>query len=248
MKDLKPGGPFALISDVHGNLPALEAVCAEIERRGSFSLVCLGDIVGYGPFPSECLALVRSRSLLTVRGNHDDAAADTGPMPYFTAEAAAAMAWTRRVLKPAEKIWLGNLPLTAQLNGFALAHANFFNPGSWRYTTGTSEARLSLESLAEAVAFFGHTHRPALYRQEEGRLFPEEFRGPVPLVPGRLLANPGSVGQPRDGDPRAAFCLVEPGRGTLELIRVAYDPAPTAEAMTAAGLPRSLADRLVQGR
>jgi len=241
-------GPIAVISDVHSNLPALEAVLSEIDRRGGARIVCLGDIVGYGPEPSACLAMVRARAEAVVQGNHDEAAGGDGALDSFAAEAGQALAWTRRRLGEAEKIYLRSLPLTAQVSGFSLVHANFFAPQSWGYILKEPDAGLSLKFLPARIGFFGHTHRPLVYARKGKRIVREPLsERPFSFSAGRLLANPGSVGQPRDRDPRAAFLLVDPAAETIRLVRVEYDHRRTCRDIRAAGLPGILGERLALG-
>ncbi|HPQ66896.1 MAG TPA: metallophosphoesterase family protein [bacterium] len=239
---------IAVLSDIHANKQALETVLEWIGRRGLRRLVCLGDVVGYGAHPRECLAAVSARAEIAVRGNHDQAAADDDDLPYFNEAAREAMLATRRRLSASERERLGSLPMTAEWEGALLFHANLDPARPWKYITGLGDVWDAFERMRAPVGFFGHTHLPVVYRERGGSLRPEpgpRFR----LEPGdRLLINPGSVGQPRDGDPRASFAVYDPATGSGENVRLTYPVSAARAAILDAGLPSWLAERLGEGR
>jgi len=244
---------IAVLADVHANLAALEAVLAEIERHDVSSILCLGDLVGYHPDANECTTLLMERGATCVAGNHDLACLghmDSTP-PLTGHVASNVQEWTARRLRPEVRTFLEGLPARRDL-GWALAvHGCLINPRHVTgYITGTTAA-WNLDWLAHTdpsrgVAFFGHTHVPAVYGTNfewaaaEGRVDLSQ-RGP-------LLVNPGAVGQPRDGDPRAAFALFEPDDWSLVVVRVPYDVQRTVDRLAAEGFDPSLARRLEEGR
>lgn len=233
-----------LISDVHGNLLALEAVLAAAGRIDGIWV--MGDTVGYGPDPSDVLALLREKGARMVAGNHDLAVATGQGLGSFNPHAAAAARLHRGWLSPAERDGLAVLPLTLEEDLFTLCHGSLRDP-VWEYVFTTQQADASIEISPTAHVCNGHTHVPALYRRD-ARITQVPFREGqgVPLT-GRLLINPGSVGQPRDGDPRAAYALLDTDGGTIELRRSTYDVNETQRRIRARGLPGILADRLAVG-
>ncbi len=237
---------IALISDIHGNLAALEATLKEIAGTGAETLCCLGDIVGYGPFPNECVALVRSKASAVVLGNHDSGLLGQTPVDDFNTLGQRALAWTRERLEPEHEDFLRALPLLTTLGPVTLAHASPANPGGWPYVLTMDHAREAFRALTTDVGCIGHTHVPVVIGED---LSINTFRNPrrSPAPPCRFLINVGSVGQPRDGDPRAAFGLLDTETWTYELFRVEYDVEGTAAAILKAGLPDALARRLFRG-
>jgi predicted phosphodiesterase len=262
----------AIISDIHGNLDALEAVLADAGEVDA--IWCLGDLVGYGPQPNECIALLRSRSALCVAGNHDWAAIGKMGTAEFNPEASEAARWTQAALSPEHRDYLASLPeqLTAGASGeFTLVHGSPRDP-IWEYLTHASLARLAFDYFQTPYCLVGHTHVPLVFE----RPLPEDatpaYRTVVPaegnpltLGVRRLIANPGSVGQPRDGNPAAAYMMYESGAnrpaagtsvsraaadsfaGSLTLKRVTYPVASVQRRMTQAGLPARLITRLTYG-
>ena len=237
----------AIIADIHANLEALEAVLAALERQGSGELWCLGDIVGYGPDPQACLELVRRRATVVVAGNHDLAAAGSISDRDFNPSAAWAIRWTGQHLPAESRAYLAGLPLTAEKGPFTLVHGSARHP-VWEYILTEEIARRSLPCFSTPHCLVGHSHRPLLFRATPGgRLRPLGPGEPVSLEGGRCIINPGAVGQPRDGDPRAAYAVYDDTTGTLTLYRVSYDVATTQAKMQAHGLPVGLRQRLGLG-
>jgi diadenosine tetraphosphatase ApaH/serine/threonine PP2A family protein phosphatase len=238
----------AVISDIHGNLHALEAVLADIDRQAPDEVWCLGDVVGYGPRPNECVALIRERATLALCGNHDLAVIGTIDLALFSGDAAAAARWTRDVLTPEAAAWLGSLQPTATRREVELFHGSPRDP-VWDYVLSEEVALFSLLQTVSPVVLVGHSHVALALgwdgEQIEGGLAPEGTE--VDRGDRRWLLNPGSVGQPRDGDARAAWLLIdeEASRGTFR--RVTYPIDKTQAEIREQGLPTALAARLAHG-
>jgi predicted phosphodiesterase len=237
---------IALISDVHANLPALDAVLAS---AGSVDAVWhLGDIVGYGPDPDDVVERLRTIGAVGVRGNHDLAACGGNEIDWFQPDARAAMEWTRRTISGETIAWLRAQP-ERQLDGdFTLVHGSAVDP-TWEYVTTASVARDSLAAISTVHGLNGHTHVPAAFQLRGGRVgrIDPAAELPLGLDGGRLLLNPGSVGQPRDGDPRASYLVLDLAARNVTWRRVAYDIDAVRVRMRAAGLPARLIERLLHG-
>ena len=238
---------YVVLSDIHANLEALEAVLEEIETIEHDGVVCLGDIVGYGPDPGPVIEVVRESSAVTVRGNHDNAAIDPREEAFFNDWAAAAIRWTREQLSESEIAYLEGLPYTASIGDALLVHSSPSRPEAWRYVLGRADATAEFETFSERICLIGHSHVPMLVAKLDGRVW-ELVPNEVSLTPGmRLIGNVGSVGQPRDRDVRASFAVLDLNEATVGIRRVAYDAEKTAEKIIDAGLPRFLGERLLLG-
>lgn len=238
----------AILSDLHGNLEALEAVLADLERAGVDEVACLGDFVGYGASPNECIERLRPRLAVALLGNHDEAAFDPMALEYFNDEAARAVRWTTGALTRENLDWLRALPFETVWHGARLVHASPSDPPAWNYVLTLADAWTEMQSCRERLCFVGHSHVPAVV--EIGTTHPSRVAGEsVQLVPGRrYLTVVPSVGQPRDGDSRAGYLLWDDEGDTLEPVRVPYDIARAQERIRAAGLPAHLAERLAWGQ
>ncbi|HLY15365.1 MAG TPA: metallophosphoesterase family protein [Candidatus Limnocylindrales bacterium] len=243
----------AVLSDIHANLPALDAVLA---AAGPVDEVWhLGDVVGYGPDPDAVVARLRDLGARGVQGNHDLAATGDDVIRDFNVDARAAMEWTRRVISPATRDWLAGLPPRLTIGGWSLVHGSPRDP-TWEYIVTQEAAAENLAVLPSALGFFGHTHLPIAYvldrdtsqpaRDTIGTLTPEPGTT-LSLVGRQALVNPGSAGQPRDGDPRASGLVLDLATSTVTWIRAAYNIAATQRAMRAAGLPARGISRLTVG-
>ena len=239
---------IAVISDIHANLHALESVLGDIDRESVDEIWCLGDIVGYGPRPNECCDLIRERAAISLCGNHDLATLGLLDIAEFSGDAAAAARWTTGVLGDEQRAWLGSLKPFARREGAELFHASPRDP-VWEYVLSEEVALLSLEATTEPLVLVGHTHVALALALDgdgiDGGLAPGGIT--VELGGHRFLVNPGSVGQPRDGDPRAAWLLLDTGAGTAGFRRVAYPIEETQKEMRDAALPETLAGRLAHG-
>ena len=238
-----------LITDIHSNLEALEAILAGDFARGVDDVLCLGDIIGYGAEPHDTLERVRGLSRLTVMGNHDEAIVRPEMVNYFSRDAAVASKWTRETLSPEDRQWLGSLPYILREDWVTLVHADPYDPPGFEYILYASQARSRLTGPPEEVIFYGHTHWTAVF-PAQGQSFKPVPGEPYILDPARgpHLINVGSSGQPRDGDNRACCAVLDTERREFTLHRVEYDYHSTARKILAAGLPRFLGDRLAFGK
>lgn len=234
-----------LLSDVHANLVALEAVLADLGTVDRLWLT--GDTVGYGPDPSDVLALLRARGAVMVAGNHDLAVATGEGIGLFNPHAAAAVRLHRAWLTAEERDQLASLPLTLSAEGFTLFHGSLRDP-VWEYVLSAAQALATLRLSPTPYCCNGHTHVPALFVGAGEQVTRTSFVADRPLpLEGRMLVNPGSVGQPRDGDPRAAYAILDTDAATITFRRTAYDVRETQRGIRARGLPEFLADRLAVG-
>lgn len=235
-----------IVSDIHGNLPALEAVIAD---AGSVDrLWCMGDVVGYGPDPNECLARLRALSALCVAGNHDWASIGKLDTSDFNPDAQQACFWTRAQLSPENKSYLENLPERLVEGDFTIVHGSPRHP-VWEYLFYAMSALDNLPHFATRYCFVGHTHVPIIFREQDGScdtLVPmpgAEF----PLDEKRAIINPGAVGQPRDGDERASYVILDTAQAKLIYRRMPYPIVATQRRMAEAKLPPRLIARLTYG-
>ncbi len=240
----------AVLSDIHGNRHALEAVLADVASGAVKEVWCLGDVVGYGADPNDCCALVQEHARLSLAGNHDLAVTGGISTDDFARGAGIAAEWTREVLHAEHLDWLGTLQAAGTRGGVGLYHGSPRDP-VWEYVLSTLLAEMCLDAQPERVALIGHSHVALSFHRPEGEPASGESRrdGDVAaLDSGEWLLNPGSVGQPRDGDPRAAWLLLDLERATATWRRVEYDVEGAQAAIKAARLPHSLADRLQYGQ
>ncbi len=238
-----------IISDIHANLVALETVLADAQDFDE--IWCLGDIVGYGPNPNECIDRIQEFTYISLAGNHDWAALNKLDLRSFNTDARDANLWTQKALLPASRDLLNQLPTHQEKDLFYLAHASPREP-VWEYILDANVAYANFSYFSTPFCLVGHTHVPIIFELDEQRrrcqtLIPP-LEEPVTLGPHRMIINPGSVGQPRDGDPRASYALLDLERRVWEFHRVTYPIEITQERMRARGLPRRLIDRLEMGR
>jgi predicted phosphodiesterase len=239
----------AVLSDIHGNLPALEVVLEAIDAEEPDVVWCLGDLVGYGPWPNEVTALVRERADVCLVGNHDLVALDAAGVGVeeFNREAAEAALWTRRELDADTRSFLESLSPKASSNGTGLYHASPRDP-VWEYVLSAEAAAGAFGAVPDSLILVGHSHVALEFTLEGDLLSGGAVRAGSELdLTARHLLNPGSVGQPRDGDPRAGWLMLDLDGGRARYERVEYDVRKTQEEMRARGLPRALADRLALG-
>ncbi len=243
---------FLIISDIHANMPALDAVLADAHRVGYDAVLCLGDLVGYGADPGP--AIERTLALAPVglvRGNHDKVCAGLAPATLFNDVARQSIEWTRRVLTPAQLDALTALPAGPHLvqDGLEICHGSPFDEDHYIFEGG--DAAKAIEAAHGRICLYGHTHLPAIFATAGDPARAPERPGDEAIglpIKGPVLVNVGSVGQPRDGDPRAAYGLLDLAANTIQLRRVAYDVAAAQRSIKRAGLPPWLAVRLERGQ
>jgi predicted phosphodiesterase len=239
---------LAIFSDIHANLEAFEAVLADARERRCTQFVCLGDVVGYNANPRECIERVRELGCPVVKGNHDEEATLSASSERFNELAERAIQWTRANLTDQDKEWLRTMPLQKQVQDFTIVHATLDTPGQWGYVFNTLDAVASFTYQRTAVCFFGHTHVPMVFIRGQSGVR-QERREHIRIEPGRkYFINAGSVGQPRDGNWRAAYCIYDIESNLVELLRIKYDLATAQKKIANAGLPQPLAERLAIGR
>jgi len=239
----------AVISDIHSNLEALQAVLKDIKKRRIKKILCLGDLVGYGANPNECIDLCLKESDLIIAGNHDWAAIGKTDIGRFNPMAAEAIRWTKKRLTDSSVEKLKGLPLTEKLGDLILAHASPNNPSEWNYLTSFANFQEAFGFFAEKICFIGHTHIPGAAFQDANSYTDFLRETPFPLIDKRrFIINVGSVGQPRDLDPRACYAIYDGNNNTLEIIRIEYNIPLTEQKITDAGLPEILAQRLSLGK
>jgi predicted phosphodiesterase len=238
---------YAIIADIHSNLEALEVVLDDIKAQKCDQIVCLGDIVGYGANPKECLQIVRELNIPCVKGNHDEYCSTDNPMEGFNPHAADAIAWTRRQLSDEEKQFLKELKYIRLIHNFTIVHATLDVPQRWGYVFDKLMAAASFTYQNTNVCFFGHTHVPLAFIRDSvvrGGTY-SKFK----VEPDKkYFVNVGSVGQPRDNNPKAGYVIYDMDEMTIELRRLDYDIKKAQAKIIAAGLPQRLADRLAVGK
>jgi diadenosine tetraphosphatase ApaH/serine/threonine PP2A family protein phosphatase len=234
---------LALLSDIHSNLEALDAVLNALPKVDR--IVVLGDIVGYGPDPNEVIERLQSVEARAVRGNHDQAMLEPDMFELFNPHAAAAGRWTLDVMTPESLTYLDELPVYGRIGRHRVVHGSPRKPYIWEYILDDLQALEILVQLGKRLCFFGHTHLPRIFT-EEGEQVPAA--GEWITLPPAALVNPGSVGQPRDGNPEAAFAVVDLTVPAVRFHRVPYDVAATQAKIREAGLPEVEAARLSLGR
>jgi predicted phosphodiesterase len=235
---------ICVISDVHSNLPALEAVLEALAPYDE--LWHLGDIVGYGPQPNEVIARLRAENAHGVRGNHDSAAVGLISTEAFNEEAARAIDWTQDELDDASRTWLSGLPELTERHGFTLAHGSPRDP-TWEYVFSSGTARGNLAAFSTDHCLIGHTHVPLAFCSRDGSLQTCLPNGPLEITGSRSLLNPGSVGQPRDGDRRASAMLIDAEAGVVTWQRTEYDIGRVQKLIRQTGLSPRSAHRLALG-
>jgi predicted phosphodiesterase len=239
-----------VIADVHANLAAFRAVIGAAEGDGGFDRIwCLGDVVGYGADPGECIDLLNSYENVTIAGNHDLAAAGIIGIEDFNPLAAAAITWTKDHLQPQHEEWLRGLPLTHEEFDFTLVHGSLRDP-VWDYLLSPSLAEINFRRQKTPYCLVGHSHMPVAFRDSEGPIEGVVLSDSTvfELDGTEFVANPGGLGQPRDGDKRSCYAMLDLDARRLEFHRVEYDVAASQARMRAAFLPAHLIERLERGR
>jgi diadenosine tetraphosphatase ApaH/serine/threonine PP2A family protein phosphatase len=234
----------AIISDVHGNLEALKEVLKYIDEKKIDRVFCLGDIVGYGPNPNECVEIISERCQKVVIGNHDHAALGLTSTEYFNDFAKISTHWTTNNLSEENKNYLHSLEFTYSTDKFLAVHSTPSAPTLWHYILSEMDAQHEFKYFEERICFIGHSHFPIVFNDRAGFT-----RAPKVKLEeeDKFIVNVGSVGQPRDGNPKACFCVYDDKESSIDFIRLDYEIDKTREKIIKAGLPVFLADRLKKG-
>lgn len=239
---------FAILGDIHANLDALNVVLDDCRQQGVTDFLCTGDVVGYNACPHECLEIVRSLGCPVVMGNHDYYVSTEQNLEDFNPAAATVIEWTRSQLSEEEMYYLATLPFEKTLMGMTLVHATLDNPSAFGYVFDHLQAGAHFTQQKTPICFHGHTHCPMVYEKQMDAIYridAQDFKVPLGR---RYFVNIGSVGQPRDGDPRASYVIYEPKTRQLSFRRLEYDVAAAQERIRLAGLPERLAVRLGEGQ
>jgi predicted phosphodiesterase len=243
-----PGFKYAIISDIHGNLEALEAVLADIEQERVDRILCLGDLVGYGPNPEECIDLAIDKSDIVIAGNHDWTAIGLTSLEYFNPHARIAIEWTIEILSERCLALLEKLPIIKRIQdkSIFLVHSTPYNPDEWNYIFTVEEALANFKYLPDRICLIGHSHVPMIIEQApDGEIMAYTNEGEFQNNH-RYIINVGSVGQPRDGNPDAGYAILENNR--IQIKRVPYNIGKVQAKMRSIGLPTFLSERLAEGR
>lgn len=241
---------YAIISDIHGNAEALQAVLNDIKERSIDSIVCLGDIVGYYPDPELCIDLVKENATFCVAGNHDYAAIGRIDSMNFSYYAFTAMEWTKKNISEKAKEFISSLSLTIEKDNMFFTHSSPSNPRDWSYVFPDSEDAVfeAFNSLAFQLNFIGHTHWPSIMIQEDDRIILHPEHSIKINKQNLYLLNVGSVGQPRDFDSRSSYCIYDSVAEEIAIFRISYDYTVTQRKIYDNHLPKFLSERLKKGR
>jgi diadenosine tetraphosphatase ApaH/serine/threonine PP2A family protein phosphatase len=240
---------IAVLSDIHSNFQALEAVTKDAQVWGASEYLVAGDVVGYGANPNECIDLLKGLAVSSIAGNHDWGVIEKTSINHFNYVAREAVIWTRKKLSAESRRYLESLPLTLTAGEISISHANFASPESWEYVLTLPQARKEFRGFSSLLGVIGHSHQPFIVRASVKEGLAEQVRKESVKwgMDSRYLVNAGSVGQPRDGDPRACYLRVDFKAQTLTLRRVEYDVGRAQRRIVSAGLPKFLAERLRAG-
>jgi len=234
---------IAIISDIHGNLEALQTVFEYIDSKKIETVYCLGDIVGYGPNPNECVEMIQERCKVILMGNHDYAAIGLANIEYFNEYAKMSTYWTIDILTESNKQFLKKIPFSHQTDDLILVHSSPSNPTHWYYVLSVQDAQIEMQSFEEHICFIGHSHVPVIFNEQNF------YRStPKKLKPkSKYIINVGSVGQPRDGNSNCCFTVFDEKEQYVDFVRLSYDINKTYSKIIKAGLPVFLAERLLKG-
>ena len=238
---------YALLGDIHANLEGLEVVLKDAKEHGVTKYACVGDVVGYNANPVECMAIVRDLGCTTVRGNHDHYCSHAENLNGFHPLAADVVDWTRKQLNAEQQEWLRKLKFVAPVETFTIVHSTLDTPEMWGYVFDKLEAEANFNYQTTTLCFYGHTHVPLAFEKSDTVRFGLYSKIKITLGK-KYFINVGSVGQPRDGDPRAAYVIYDMVNNTVELRRIPYDIQKTQKKILDAGLPGRIAARLAVGR
>jgi predicted phosphodiesterase len=235
---------IALISDIHGNLEALSSVLQDIQRMRIKQIVCLGDIVGYGPDPDQCINVIRENKIITLKGNHDAYVNSDEGLGNANKMAIESILWTRKRLSIVHKQWLLNLPLILSFEGFSTVHSTLREPDKWNYILQPSQATTSFQLMVEPILFIGHSHSPTVFLEHDGIISQIQTKAFKIEEGSKYIVNVGSVGQPRDGQYLATYVVYDKSERNIEVRRVTYNTAAVKQKIIERGLPAANAIRL----
>lgn len=236
---------YAIISDIHSNLAALQNALDYIKTEKVDQIICLGDVVGYGPRPNECIELVKENCDVCLMGNHDHAVLGLTDIEYFNQYARDSVVWTQKHLDPENKKFLKNLPFTHEINGVLFVHSTPLKPEEWNYIFSDQDAQRNFDSYPNSLCFIGHSHIPVIFPYEKSSFFKEELQ--LDLNAERYIINVGSIGQPRNEDPRSCFVIYNDETHSIKYIRLEYDVKKTFQEIIDNKLSPFLAMRLLHG-
>ena len=239
---------IAILGDIHSNIDALDVVLDDCRKEGVTDFLCTGDVIGYNAAPVECMKIVRELGCPVVKGNHDHYVSSEQNLDDFHPNAAAVITWTREQLTADDLDWLRNLPFTDKRMGMSIVHSTWDNPESFGYVFDHLQAEANFICQPTPLCFHGHTHCPMIYEKQMSgvyRIDAQDFQIPIGR---KYFINVGSVGQPRDGDPRAAYVIYDQKSRLVRFRRLEYDVAAAQGRIRAAGLPERLAERLEFGQ
>lgn len=238
---------FAIFGDIHGNLEALTTAVEAMQSLDIDEYLCLGDIVGYGANPEECVKIVRDLGCLVIAGNHDHACIGRLDISYFNQYARKAALWTREQLSPASQAYLGRLPFIEHGEEWTLVHGSLQSPELFNYVQTLKDAQYNFQMMDKPLLFLGHSHQPLAFFDTDPMTYSLDHE--LKLEPGvKTIVNVGSIGQPRDEDPRLCFAVYDNATGEIQLHRIPYDVETAARKIIEAGLPEPLALRLSLGK
>ena len=240
---------YGIFSDVHSNLEALDAVIKAYKKEAIDKYLCVGDVAGYAANPKECIEKTKSLAMVTVAGNHDWASVELFSVDYFNPNALEAIFWTRQNLDDSSRYFLEYLKLIYKNQDLTLAHGTLVNSGSFNYMTDSYAAWETFKILETKVCFVGHTHIAGIFiKDKDERIYYQEGDYIVIKDENKYIIDVGSVGQPRDGNPKAAYCIYDTDKKEAWIKRISYDVQTTRKKIIDAGLPRFLGDRLLIGQ
>uniref|UniRef100_A0A7C4X9A3 Metallophosphoesterase n=1 Tax=candidate division WOR-3 bacterium TaxID=2052148 RepID=A0A7C4X9A3_UNCW3 len=239
----------AIISDIHSNLEALQAVIKDIKKRRIKNIFCLGDIVGYGANPNECMEICIKEADIIIAGNHDWATVEKTDVSNFNKVAATAVKWTKERIKSEHAKKLQDLPLTYKIENLLLVHSAPEKPEEWHYLFNLEEFERQFQFFNEQICFIGHSHIPTAVYQDDNGYTDFLHENPFPIIKKRrYIINVGSVGQPRDLDPRGCYVIYDGNKNNIEFVRIEYNIPLASQKIIEAGLPEILSERLLVGK
>ncbi len=240
---------YAIVADIHGNLEAFIEVKKQFKKENIDKYICLGDIVGYGANPKECIELSKKLFDVIIAGNHDWAAAGIFALSHFNLYARKAVEWTEHIISKENKQFLKSLPLYIEMEGFEIVHGSLYHPDEFNYIFNETDAQKTFNLMKSQICFIGHSHAPIILIKDKDDKINYSTTNEMQLSgDNKYIINVGSVGQPRDGNPKASFCIFDTEKRQIQIRRISYPVAIAQEKIINTGLPHFLAIRLAGGR